>query len=68
MANTAKTKSNKQGYTILKPLRLNGQWHLPEEKTITLSPKQATFLLLSGKVGKPGTKPAIDTQTEKEAK
>ncbi|MCG9678753.1 hypothetical protein [Vibrio sp. Isolate24] len=68
MAMIAKTKSKTQDYPILKPLRLNGRWYPLEEKTISLSLAQAQFLLLSGKVGKPGTKPAIETQTQKEAK
>ncbi len=55
MANNADSskQSNKQDYPILKPFRLNGKWHYKEEKTISLSPKQAEFLLLNCKVGEP---------------
>lgn len=71
MATNAKTKSKKQDYPILKPFRLNGQWHYPKEKTIPLSLKQASFLLLSGKVGKPGTEAPVEAKvstTQKEIK
>lgn len=71
MATNAKTKSKKQDYPILEPFRLNGQWHYPKEKTIPLSLKQAAFLLLSGKVGKPGTEASVETKvstTQKETK
>ncbi|MDN3696998.1 hypothetical protein QWY97_06475 [Vibrio cortegadensis] len=70
MAISAKTKSKKQDYPILKPFRQNGQWHYPKEKTIPLSLKQASFLLLSGKVGKPGTEAPVETKvsTKKETK
>ena len=60
MSINAKTKSKKQDHPILLPFRLNGQWHYPREKTIPLSSKQASFLLLSGKVAKPGTKLPIE--------
>ena len=69
MATNAKTKSSKQDYPILVPFRLNGQWHPLEEKTIALSKKQAEFLLLSGKIDKPGTDPTADKpSTQKESK
>ena len=70
MATNAKTKSKKQDYPIFKPFRLNGQWHYPKEKIIPLSLKQASFLLLSGKVGKPGTEAPVETtvSTKKETK
>lgn len=68
MATSAKTKSKKQDYPILKPFRLNGQWHYPKEKTIPLSLKQASFLLLSGKVGKPGTKAPVEIEASVDAK
>lgn len=43
-----------QDYPILQSFRLGGRWHHPET-TITLTPSQASMLLLNGKVGKPGS-------------
>lgn len=44
-------------YQILKPFRLAKRWVLLNEKTIRLHPRQASFLLLNGKIAKPVTQP-----------
>ncbi|WED23081.1 hypothetical protein L3Q72_06720 [Vibrio sp. JC009] len=65
---TAKPISKQQDYPILKPFRLNGKWHHPKDKTISLLPSQANFLLLNGKLGKPGSAAVKQTETKEVSK
>lgn len=45
-----KNKPLKQ-WAILAPFRLNGRWYRPHEKTVSLTPAQASMLSLNNKVG-----------------
>ncbi|ODA29853.1 hypothetical protein, partial [Veronia pacifica] len=49
----AAPETGRQDYPILAPFRLQGRWHHPEDKTLSLSPAQAYPLMLNEKVGEP---------------
>ncbi|CAG9001768.1 MAG: hypothetical protein CENE_03795 [Candidatus Celerinatantimonas neptuna] len=46
-------KPKMQDYSILQSFRLNGKWHHPDDGALSLTPSQASMLLLNGKVGQP---------------